>query len=289
MPFAAAAPKKPQSGPPVFSAPPAAAPVARFGGSAPAGGAAAAPTGPFGAGGVPNATNTAQNNPEVSAWLKKVSGEFDAAPKGGADPFLEESIGNLRTRLSTDNTERATQRAERRIMDQAAGARALNAGSAGRRGFDAKSGALAKLDQRTNDAAQRAAAGATADIELGRQRDLDSLTLAGHNILSSPSQLELARRGQSQNLLGMGMGGANTLAQIGLADRSLNLQQWQTIMADQRARAEMAAAEQARREGQMLALKEMDMRAASMGLAPSGGGVSGGFGGNTRGAVRRVA
>lgn len=237
-------------------------------------------SGPFGAGGPPAATNTAQNNPAVSLWLEKIGREFEAAPRGGADPYLEESIGNLRTRQSADTTERAIQRATGQIKDQAAGQKAMLASGLGRRGL-AGSGAAEKLSKRVDDDAARREAAAATDITLGRERDLDSLAIAGHNILASPSTLSLARSGQLQNLLSAGMGGANTLAQIGLADRSMNLQQWQALMDDERARAEMAAAEQARREGQALALRQMEMQAAAAGLVPSGGG--GSVGGNTRG------
>lgn len=286
--------KQPQpGGPPVLTAPSGGRAAVAPGGGGRGGGVAVTPSvvgvgpvggggggGPFGAGGPPASTNTAQNNPAVSSWLEKIGREFEGAPRGGADPYLEESIGNLRTRQATDTTERAIQRATGQIKDQAAGQKAMLASGLGRRGL-AGSGAAEKLSKRVDDDAARRAAGAATDITLGRERDLDNLAIAGHNILASPSTLSLARSGQLQNLLAAGMGGANTLAQIGLADRGLNLQQWQTLMADERARAEMAAAEQARREGQALALKQMEMQAAAAGLVPSGGG--GSVGGNTRG------
>jgi hypothetical protein len=181
-------------------------------------------------------------------------GAYNKAANAGPDPLLEESIGNLRERMSTDTTGRAIDRAQSKNADVVAGQRRALTGRLSRSGLGGQAGLSNKLNMRLDDKLARANAGAAADISLGRERDLDSLTLAGHGILSAPGQRELQQQQIANGLLNTGLGAASSLAGIGLGQQQLGLQQWNSQNAAQMERARFEAAERARREGQMAAL-----------------------------------
>lgn len=175
--------------------------------------------------GGPNLNNFAQKDPRVEAAANKLDARYASlqAKEGQEDPYLMESVGNLRNRMSADTTARAIDRASSGAADYAAGMgeRAAAAGARMGRGGDFGGSAI-------EAAAQRLQAKQAADISLGRERDLDTLALGGHNILSSPSQYGLAKSGQTNQLLGQVAGFAPTGAQLGLAQQGLGLEQWRT-------------------------------------------------------------
>lgn len=170
----------------------------------------------------PDLKNFAQKDPRVEYAQEQLKGRYQQllGREGQMDPFLQESIQNLRQRQSADTTARATDVASSRIRDQQAGQEAALASRAARTG--SAGGGYGQLAE----ASQRAQAKAAADIQLGRERDLDQLAIAGHNILQSPSQLALAQSGQSNQMLGTLAGQADMGARLGLAQQGLGLEQW---------------------------------------------------------------
>jgi len=192
------------------------------------GGGGAAGSGGSGGGGTsfggPNLNNFAQKDPRVEGAANKLDKRYQQlkGQEGQQDPFLMESVGNLQNRMSSDTTKRAIDRASSGAGDFAAGMkeRALSAGARMGRGGDFGSSGI-------ESAAQRLQAKQASDITLGRERDLDALALGGHNILSAPSGLNLARTGQTNQMLGQVAGFAPTGAQLGLQQQGLGLQQWQ--------------------------------------------------------------
>lgn len=195
-------------------------------------------------------TNTAQTNPELQSFLNSYKtrlAQVQGAPT--ADPNLQTQVDRLGQRLSADTTNRAIDRAGSAIKDAAAGRQTALTSSLARRGLSG-SGVEASERGKIAAQAQRAQAGAAADISLGRERDLDALTLGGQGIMSAPGQYSLAREGQTNNFL---LGGLQAAAEPGrqaLADRQLGLQQWQAQNA-----AEQGA--QDRQLSQWLALMRM--------------------------------
>lgn len=205
----------------------------------------------------PELTNTAAPDPNVKSWLDQTQTAYNNARSAGADPLLQESINNLRQRQSTDTTGRAIDRAQSNNADIVAGQRNALKTRLARSGMGGQSGLLEKRNQTLDDNLARANARTGADITLGRERDLDNLAISGHSILSAPGQFNLAQQGMANNLLGMGMQGANSLAGIGLAQQNYGLNQWNSVQQAQLQRQQFEAAERARREGQLLALSQM--------------------------------
>jgi len=174
--------------------------------------------------GAPPLTSVAQKDPRVEETAKKLSKRTQTleTQEGQMDPFLMESITNLRQRMSADPTRRAIERQGTAVGDWAAGMGERSREAAARSGRGAGFGGSA-----IESAAQRLQAKGAADISLGRERDLDQLAIAGQGILSAPSQLGLARTGLTQGAYGMESGFAPIGAQLGLEQQGLGLQQWQ--------------------------------------------------------------
>lgn len=172
-----------------------------------------------------NVTNTAENSPQYMAFLdmwKRRQAELEGR-EGKSDPNLDLQIKRLEERLSSDNTERMMGRASSRIADAAEGARIAGgqrAAEMGRAGLGTE-----LMNRGIDESAQRAKAGASADIELARARDLDALTIAGQRIMEAPGQMAFMKE-QALNQYGLaGLAGINSMTGANLADRGLNLQQ----------------------------------------------------------------
>jgi hypothetical protein len=219
---------------------------------APAGGGAPAPAPVAGGGGL---TNTAQVNPAMQSWLDRVGTAHTAAAGAGPDPLQQEQVDNLRSRMSSDTTERAIQRAQLATKTQAAGQKRGLQRMLSRNGISG--GAEAKLGMNIDAAAARTAAGQAADIAQGAETRLDNLTLGGQGIMSAPGQYRLAQQQVANSLLGLGASTAGNIAQQGLAQQGLGLQQWQAYDQSQRGWAGDARAAEADRIGQMMALWRM--------------------------------
>lgn len=203
----------------------------------------------------PPLTNTAQTNPAMQAWLDRTAAAHSAAAAAGPDPRLEEQVGNLRERMSSDTTERAIQRAQLANQTAAAGQKRGLSRMLSRNGITG--GAEAKLGMRIDDAAARRSAAQAADITQGAESRLDNLTLAGQSIMSAPAQYRLQQQGIANGLLGLGASTAGNVAQQNLAQQGLGLNQWQAYDSSQRGWASDARAAEADRLGQMMAIYRM--------------------------------
>lgn len=215
-------------------------PFGRAGGSGGAGGGGGrtpplpTPQAPAPAPPVPAAplTLTAQPSPEMAAALeawKKRQAEL-AASAGRSDEGLQFQVEQYKKRLGSDTTERAIGRAASAIRDQMAG---LNAGA------EAQGSAMGRGQgfgaEGIAEAGQRALAGQSADIALGRERDLDQLVMAGQNIMAAPGTREFAYQ-QAQNQF-YSQNPYLATANLGLSQQELALRAYQ---AQQQAQNEAA-------------------------------------------------
>lgn len=136
-----------------------------------------------------------------------------------SNPDLEYAINGLKGQLSNDTTGHAIDMAGGKLRDLAEGQK--SAAAAGRTSRGVSGTGVDDYDNRRIDTGtQRAIAGTATDITLGREAQKDSI------------YGQIAGAGASQ-------------AGINQADRSLALQQWQTDQANQRAREQAQAAQQA--------------------------------------------
>src|SRR5947207_5449668 len=113
-------------------------------------------------------------------------------------------------------------RASSSIADAAAGRKAGMATTLAERGVTQGVG-----DQETGKvdaAAARQQAGAAADISLGRERDLDALTLGGQGIMSAPGSDEFRREQATNAGYTSALGGESDLEHtaLGLGNLGLN-------------------------------------------------------------------
>jgi hypothetical protein len=133
------------------------------------------------------------------------------------DENLQFQVEQYKSRLGEGPTTRAIERSASAIRDQLAGltAQAEHQAAMGGRGRGFGQAGLA-------EAAQRAQAGAAADISLGRERDIDALTIAGQGIMGAPGQRELAYNQLAGQFYGLNPYLAQ--AQHGLAEKQLGLQ-----------------------------------------------------------------
>jgi len=164
---------------------------------------------------------TAAPSPEMAAataaWKKRMADAEAAAAT--PDPNLQAQIDAYQKRLSSDTTQRDIDRATSTIRSQAAGAGAKADITAAEKGLGQGFGAGS-----IGEAAQRAAAGAAADITSNREKALDALVLGGQEIMAAPGQQKYAY----QNLLNQTYGQNPYLdtAKLGLSQQDLSLQAW---------------------------------------------------------------
>ena len=171
-------------------------------------------------------TNTTQVNPDMAGFLDQYKQKLNQNLAGpSTDPNLQTQVDRLGQRLSADTTGHAIDRASGAIRDQASGQQAALRTNLARRGVDG--GAGDKLSQNIDARSQRAQAGAASDISLGRERDLDALTLGGQGIMAAPGQFTLNKNAMDLGQIAGGIGAANTPAQLALGQAGQGLQQWQ--------------------------------------------------------------
>ncbi len=173
--------------------------------------AAAATPAAAGAASSLTSTATAAPNPLQAQALADIKTKL-----GAVDPFQAESIQNVRNRMSADTTKRAINVADSGIQDSLAGAMQRMRENAARAGTG---GNVAPQTDALEQGAQRASAGAAANIALGRERDLDALALGSNAALQAPSQRETS-------LLGMQSGEANAIAGDQQSSLSQALETW---------------------------------------------------------------
>jgi hypothetical protein len=219
----------------------------------------------------PPLVNNVQNNPGLESALAAAAARARQlqAQEGRPDPYQQESIRNLRNRMSADTTQHAIDRAGNAIKTQAAGMQTALDAQMARRGLG-QSGLAARGASGLTEAAQRDQARSASDISLGREQQLDALALGGNSILQAPSQLGLQQQGLSNTALGLQMQGAGALANQGLAQQGYGLQQWQ---------AQNSAAMQAQQLQQQQQQMQWQQLMALLGLTggAGGGGFTGGY------------
>lgn len=159
------------------------------------------------------------------------------------DPNLQFQIDKYKERLSNDPTTRAINRVGSAVRGQSALQQkqanqqaAFSGGDVGSQGAAIASGAGNRL------------AKASADIALGRERDLDQLTIAGQGIMSAPGQMQFARQNATNSFM---LGGAGSMlnsaqapSQLALQQGQLGLQQWQAQNNAQNQNSQLAMQQQ---------------------------------------------
>lgn len=207
--------------------------------------------------------NTAPINPD----LKELGDDYkkrlkaSAGTENQADSRLTDQYNQYQSRLGADTTKRAIGRATLANADVATGQKmqaAERAASMGQTG----TGAAADVASRADEAARNRSARSAADISLGREGQLDALTLGGLGIAGAQSNLNLARAGQTNSLYGGAASAIGAAGQQNLAERGLGLNQYQTQAQIDLARQQ---AEQAR-----VAQQEQAYRAALTAIPSSG-------------------
>lgn len=209
-------------------------------------------------------TNTAQANPDVQSFLDQYRKRLEqqSGREATPDPNLQTQVDRLGQRLSTNTTQRAIDVANSDVKARTGAANEALTTDLARRGV-LGTGAEAQLRQRITEAGQRESARNAANISLGRERDLDALTLGGQGIMAAPGQYQLQREGMTNATLGAGADLARTGAQLAQGDRSLALNQWQTQQQTAMQQAELAQ----RQRDQELAQYMTMMRALSPEMA----------------------
>lgn len=169
----------------------------------------------------------------------------------GTDPNLQYQIDQYKARLGNDVTQRATDAATSQIRDAASGMAQEEKANLARRGILDSGAGQRYIDQTIMGPAQRQIAKAAADIQLGRQSQLDALVLGGTGLMGMPGQQNLANRqlglqqwqAAQQNALGQG--------QLQVQQQGLANQNAQAVAAAQQA----AQAQQIQQYIQMMNLQ----------------------------------
>ena len=123
-----------------------------------------------------------------------------------------------KSRLTNDPTQRAMDRATSQIRDATTGLGKELGGNMARRGI-AQSGIQTSGQQALAGDAQRQIANASSNIALGRERDLDALTMGGLGIMGAQDQLGLQKQQQGLNQW-------QAQNQAGQAGARLDLDRW---------------------------------------------------------------
>lgn len=172
--------------------------------------------------------NTTKTDPNLQAQLDAYKKQlaYNQGQQAKPDQNLQWQIDQYKSRLSNDPTQAAINQSTEAIQDMSAGADTQADEMAARRGIGG-SGLDARSHAAISDAAQRQQAKSASDITLGRQAQLDALTLGGQGIMSAQGQYGLAQQGLNNNYV---LGGANLAGaqgQLALGQQGLGLQQWQ--------------------------------------------------------------
>lgn len=167
-------------------------------------------------------TNATSGDPNISKATQMMQARYaqQTAQEGQVDPFQMESINNLRRQQGTDQTQRATDQATSAIRDFGAGQQEV--ANVRRAQMGQGGGASGQIAQ----SGQRAQAKAAADIQMGEMARQDQLALGGASILNAPGQMNLARQGQNNALLGSLYGGADMQGKMNLGQGGLGLEAW---------------------------------------------------------------
>ncbi len=144
--------------------------------------------------------------PGAPGSMPGTGGGFGAAPPGGppgsggltnnVDPSanLQWLQDQYKQRLGQDPTQRAMNRATSQIRDATTGLGKELGGNMARRGI-AQSGIQTSGQQALANQAQQKIAGASADIAMGRERDIDNMVMGGLPIMGAQDELGLRKQG----------------------------------------------------------------------------------------------
>lgn len=187
-----------------------------------------------------------------------------AAGENAVDPNLALQQQRLATQLSADTTKRDIGRSTLSIADAAAGQKAVAA-----EGAAANGGNVAARNQQIDEAAQRRAAGASADITAAREAAKDNLVIGGQGIMSAQANLDLQRQGQTNGLIASALPvyGAQQQAQLQQAAQGLNQYQVQAQLDLQRQQQE-AQRQQAEEDAWRAAVQTLPAIPAPVAASP---------------------
>ncbi len=173
--------------------------------------------------------NTAQKDPGLTEFTNSIKDRIGTMQgrEGQGDPNLQTQVDRLGNRMSSDTRQRAQDFAAQDINARARANQTMLKEQLARRGIRGDSGLAIESGQKIQETAQREAARSAAGIGLADETRQDALTLGGQQIMSAPGQYGLAREGMTNSLFPAQLQGASTQAATGLADRNLNLNQWQ--------------------------------------------------------------
>lgn len=204
-------------------------------------------------------TNTVTYDPAQREFMEKMHQRIDQSTQreGQPDQYQQESINNLRGRMSADTTQRATDVTNQRVNDAAAGSQKALTADMARRGIRGDSGVAADLSSRITEQAQRQKAGNAAQIQLGREGQLDALALGGNAALQAPSQRNLQQQNLTNNLIGNQGQAMNQNTQNQLGSQRLGLEQYQTSQQGALAQQQMQMQAQQQAQAQQMALMNM--------------------------------
>lgn len=192
--------------------------VAASGGSAP--GVAAPQVAPL--------VNTATQDPNMRDFMGSIKDRIGVMTQreGQVDPNLQTQVDRLGSRMSSDTRQRATDFAAQDINARARASQNALKENLARRGIRSDTGYAMERGGQIDDQARRENARSAAGIALADEGRLDNLTLGGQQIMAAPGQFGLQREQMTNSLLPAQLQGATANASNLLADRNLNLQQY---------------------------------------------------------------
>ncbi len=167
---------------------------------------------------IPNPPGGSGSLPTPPGSMPGTGGGFGAPMTNNVDPSanLKRLQDLYEGRLTNDPTQRAMNRATSQIRDATTGLGKELGGNMARRGI-AQSGIQTSGQQALASNAQQQIAGASADIAMGRERDIDNMVMGGLPIMGAQDQLGLQKQG-------MGLQQWQAQQQAELARQQLGLQ-----------------------------------------------------------------
>jgi hypothetical protein len=204
--------------------------------------------------------NQANPDPKLNAQVDKTIKNIDtrtsqlAADEKTVDPNLQFQIDEYKKRLGSDVTQRAINRVGGATRSQSALAQKQANAQSALQGGDAGAHGAAISGQ-----AGRNFAKASADIAMGREKDLDSLVLNGQGIMSAPGQQGLIKSGNLNNFIlggaGTSLNAAQMPSQLALQQGQLGVSQYSAQNSAQNAQSSLAL--QAQAQQNQLAQQQM--------------------------------
>lgn len=228
--------------------------------------------------------NQVNPDPKLNAQVDKTISSIDdrrnqlALDEKSTDPNQQFLIDQYKSRLTNDPTQRAVNRVASATRGQAALQQKQANAQAAMQGGNAGAHSAAIQSQ-----AGRNLSKATADIALGRERDLDAMTLGGLGIMNAPNQSALIKSG---NLNQFTLGGAATAlnaaqapSQLALQQGQLGVQQYSAQNNAQNANAQLALQQQQLQAQQAQQATQNYLQMLQMSGYPAATGKSAGYSG----------